>query len=72
MLQRGLLLVAITFSVVALVLIGQFVDAVIRPIPGLVYLFAACDPPAILGAWLAAFGAMRASGGSPGSASRWY
>lgn len=71
MLQRGLLLVAITFSVVALILVGQFIGATIRPIPGLIYLFAACDPPAILGGWLAALGAMRAAGGSPGGTSRW-
>lgn len=70
MLKSGLLIVALTFSVVVLVLIGQFVDANVRPIPGLFYLFAACDPPAVLGGWLAALGAMRAPRGGPGAAGR--
>jgi hypothetical protein len=64
------LLIAITFSLVALVLIGQVVDKAIRPIPGLIYLFAACDPPAVAGGWLAAMGAMRAAPGSPAARSR--
>ncbi len=55
--RAGLLLLAATFTVVALVLVGQVVDARVRPVPGLYYLFAACDPPATLGAWLAFLGA---------------
>lgn len=57
MLAQGLRLVAGTFFVVALVLIGQVVDVTLTPIPKLNYALAACDPPATLGAWLAAIGA---------------
>jgi hypothetical protein len=61
LLRAGFLLVAATFAVVTLVLVGQVVDATLRPVPGLFYLFAACDPPAIVGAWLAAAGAHRST-----------
>lgn len=62
MLRAGFLVVAATFAVVTLVLIGQVIDATVRHVPGLFYLFAACDPPAILGAWLATMGAYRSPG----------
>jgi len=55
----GLLLVAVTFAAVALVLVGQVVSHFGAKIPGLYYLFAACDPPAVVGAWMAAIGSHR-------------
>jgi hypothetical protein len=58
--RAGLFLVAVTFAFVSLILVGQALDATVLRLPGLVYLLAACDPPAILGAWLAALGSARA------------
>lgn len=63
--RRGLLLIALTFAVVALTLIGQVISLTVRPLPGLYNLLAACDTPTTIGAWLAAFGARdRRQGGS--------
>lgn len=59
--RRGLLLIALTFAVVALTLLGQVFSATVRPLPGLYLVLAACDAPTTLGAWLAAVGA-RAKG----------
>ena len=61
MTRWGLLLVAVTFAAVTLVLLGQVGAHFGAKIPGLYYLFAACDPPAVIGAWMAALGAGTAS-----------
>jgi hypothetical protein len=65
LLRFGLLLVGGTFVVVAATLALQMVNAIIRPIGGLHYLLAACDPPAVSGAWLAAVGARRTRAQGP-------
>jgi hypothetical protein len=65
----GLLLVAVTFAAVTLVLLAQVAASLGARIPGLYYLFAACDPPAVLGSWMAAIGA-RSRGSSPAAAGR--
>lgn len=63
--RRGLLLIALTFGVVALTLLGQVISLTVRPLPGLYHLLAACDAPTTFGAWLAATGARdRRQGGS--------
>ena len=57
MLTRGLQILGVTFSVVALLLVGQVLNVTLWTIPKLNYALAACDPPAVLGAWIAARGA---------------
>lgn len=65
MLRSGLLLVSVTFAAVALVLLGQAANATVLEIRGLHYLLAACDPPAVIGGWLSAFGAFRSRSAGP-------
>ncbi len=67
--RAGFVIVGATFSVVALVLLGQLASAVVR-LPGLYYVLALCDVPATLGAWVAALGAFDARSGVIGRATR--
>lgn len=54
MLVRGLQLLGVTFVLVAFTLVLQVINVTTFTIPKLNYALAACDPPAMVGAWLAA------------------
>ena len=59
MLTRGLQILGVTFIIVTFLLVGQVLNATLWTIPKLNYALAACDPPAMLGAWIAAVSAAK-------------